>query len=182
MGNYSDLEQELAHELFDRHYDDLLIIARARRRRNTNSDTFETIDILHESFMKMNKAQKWSSSKHFINAVALAIRHVIIDHARRKQTVKRGDEVSLIPIESDDALLPEFWETPEQIIEISDLMGKLKQENPRWMRVVDARYFCGFTEGEAAVILGVSNRTVRRDWSLARNWLATTMELAPALG
>ena len=180
MENYSILEKNLAHELFETHYDALLVIARARRRRHTNSDTFETIDVLHESFMKINKEQKWGSSKHFINAVALAIRHVIIDHARRKQTVKRGDDVKTVSYESNDALFPEFWETPEQIIEISDLMGKLKQENPRWMRVVDARYFCGFTEGEAAVILGVSNRTIRRDWSSARGWLAKSMELSVA--
>lgn len=179
MENYSTIEENLAHELFVKHYDELLIIARARRRRHAKSDTFGTIDILHESFLKLNPHKNWDSNEHFVNAVALAIRHVIIDHARRKKTSKRGDNVVPVPIESNEALLPEFWETPEQIIEIADLMNKLKQENPRWMRIVDARYFCGFTEGETAVILGVSGRTIRRDWNLARGWLANAMEVNP---
>jgi DNA-directed RNA polymerase specialized sigma24 family protein len=77
-----------------------------------------------------------------------------------------------VQFEETDAWLPEFSETPEQLVGIAHLLGRLEQQNPRWLQVVDARYFSGMTELEAAITLGLSERTVRRDWQEARNWLA----------
>ena len=170
--NYNQTEQKLADDLFQRHYDDLVIIARARRRRSNRNQTLATIDILHESFIRLNKTKTWESKDHFINAAALAIRNVIIDYARRKKAAKRGDGLPLQTHDDDKSTLPEYWETSDQIIQISDLMNKLKTQNTRWMRIVDARYFCGFTEDETANILKISPRTVRRDWQDARAWMA----------
>jgi len=174
---YNQAEQSLANELFQSNYDDLAIIARARRRRSNRNHTLGTIDILHESFIRLNKAKTWKSRDHFINGAALAIRHVIIDHARRKNAAKRGQGIRLSTQDDDNALMKEYWETPEQIIQISNLMDKLAIKNSRWMRIVDARYFCGFTEDETADILKLSPRTVRRDWRDARAWMASKMEL-----
>lgn len=170
--NYNETEQALANDLFQRHYNDLVVIARARRRRSNRNQTLATIDILHESFIRLNKAKKWESREHFINAAALAIRNVIIDYARRKKATKRDGGVKLTDQEYDKAVMPEYWESSEQLIQISNLMDKLKTQNARWMRIVDARYFCGFTEDETAGILKLSPRTVRRDWQDARAWMA----------
>ena len=167
--DYNSTEQSLANELFRRNYDDLVVIARARRRRSSPNHTLATIDILHDSFIRLNKTKTWDTRDHFINAAALAIRHVIIDYARRKTAAKR---VTLTSQEQEKALMLEYWETSEQIVEMSDLMEKLKTKNSRWMRIVDARYFCGFTEDETAGILKISPRTVRRDWQDARAWMA----------
>ena len=73
--------------------------------------------------------------------------------------------------------MPEFTETPEQVVGISQLLEQLASSNPRWMRVVDARYFSGMTEKETAEILGMSERTVRRDWREARDWMATRLQI-----
>lgn len=172
--SYSEHERELASELFKDNYDDLVIIARARRRRSNRDQTLSTIDILHESFIRLNKTKRWENREHFINAAALAIRHVIIDYARRKKASKRNG----VKASNETELLPEYWESSEQIIQISDLMEKLKTQNARWMRIVDARYFCGFTEDETADILKLSPRTVRRDWHSARAWMAEKMDVA----
>lgn len=171
--SYSEKERELASELFQDNYDDLVVIARARRRRSNRDQTLSTIDILHESFIRLNKTKRWESREHFINATALAIRHVIIDYARRKKAAKRNG----VKVSNDTELLPEYWESSEQIIQISELMEKLNTQNSRWMRIVDARYFCGFTEDETAEILKLSPRTVRRDWHSARAWMAEKMDV-----
>jgi len=178
---YSTEEKALADDLISQHYDELMKIARARRRRSVKSDTLGTVDVLHDSFMKLDRTRTWSSREHFINAAALAIRHVIIDHARRKKALKRGEGISPITYDGDSVLLPEFWETSEQMIQISHLMEKLQLENPRWMRIVDARYFCGFTEAETARILNMSERTVRREWQYARAWMANKMGVEKAI-
>ena len=107
----------------------------------------------------------------------MCIRDRIIDYARQKSSAKRGNNAFITSLSGEDVALPEYWESMEQIIEISNLMDKLRSENPRWIRVVDARYFCGFTEEETATVLGLSSRTVRRDWLAARAWIAQSMGL-----
>ena len=175
--DYSDIERQFADELFSLHYEDLIKIARFRRRRSHGNSTLNTIDILHESYLKLYGKSGWVSREHFINAAALAMRQVIVDYARRKQSIKRGNNTPINSLNNNEAALPEYWESTEQIIEISNLMEKLRLENTRWMRVVDARYFCGFTEDETALILRLSPRTVRRDWQLARTWMANMMDI-----
>jgi len=167
--DYSASERDFADQLYKVYYQDLVKIARSRRRRGAGNSTLGTIDILHESYLKLKGQAGWVSREHFINAVSLAMRHVIIDYARNKQASKRGNGQVNIPY--DDALMPEFWETPEQLVQISHLLEKLKNENPKWMRIVDARYFSGFTENETAEILNMSSRSVRREWKLVRQWL-----------
>lgn len=168
---YSAEEIRLAEQLFNDHYEELRLIARHKRRRSVPI-TLETYDILHEGFLKLQGHTIWKTRDHFLASATLAIRNVIIDYARRKQTVKRKSEGN-VPIE--DGLMPEFGETPEQILIMSDLITRLEQENPRWMRVLDARYFSGFTEDETAKLLDVSSRTIRRDWKEAKGWLAEQM-------
>jgi len=177
-GDYTVSERALADRLIRENYDDLVTIARARRRRGRLNDTMCTIDLLHESFIRLNGKGQWESREHFINAVALAMRNVIIDHARKKQSLKRGNGAIKISVEEAEGLFPEFRETPEQLVGISNLMEKLSLENPRWMRIVDARYFSGLTENETANALKMSGRTVRRDWQQARAWLANELLVA----
>jgi len=176
-GDYTAEEKKLADQLIRENYADLVTIARARRRRGGLNDTMCTIDLLHESFMRLNGKSVWESKDHFVNAVALAMRHVIVDHARKKQAQKRGKNPVKIPLEDAVGLFPEFNETPEQLVTISNLMEKMSLKNPRWMRIVDARYFSGLTEFETAKILKMSTRTVRRDWKEARDWLSENLEV-----
>lgn len=168
--HYDDVERNIAATLFAQHYDDLANLARARRRRSNAADTMMTEDILHDSFLKLGQEKIWRDDKHFLCAASLAIRHVIVDYARRKLTAKRKHE------RVDDAeqveRIAEYGESPEELVAIGSLMERLEDARPRWARIVDARYFAGMTEEETADMLGVSDRTVRRDWTDAKAWLS----------
>ena len=165
----------LAQDFFNLHYDELMVIARRKRRRGSFSDSLQSSDILHESFLKLTGKTFWESKGHFFATMTLAIRHVIVDHARRKQAAKRGAEAEHVSFEEERDCLNAYSETPEQILEISDLLEKLGAENPRWEKIVNARYFSGMTEEETALVMDISSRTVRRDWNAARDWLADAM-------
>ncbi len=169
---YSEDEVRTATQLVEENYDLLARMARAKRRRANMSDTMSTIDILHESFLKLNGQVLWHSSEHFVRSAALAMRHVIIDHARRRMAQKRGSGAVRLNYEDMENLMPEYSESPEDIVAIARLLEKLETLNPRWMRIVDARYFAGMTETETAQMLALSERTVRRDWKEAREWIA----------
>lgn len=161
---YSPQDQLLASELVSAFHGELIAIARARRRRAMASDTLMTLDLLHEAFLKLDGKQGFRSPGHFLAVASLAMRQVIIDHARRKLAGKRQ--------EGEHSDLEGFGETPEQMVAIGQLLDDLGAHNPRWLRIVDARYFAGLTEPETAAVLGISERTVRRDWQEARLWLA----------
>ncbi|MEL6530122.1 MAG: ECF-type sigma factor [Pseudomonadota bacterium] len=168
--HYDKVERDVAAALFTQHYEDLANLARARRRRSKASDTMMTEDILHESFLKLGQEKIWRDDKHFLCAASLAIRHVIVDYARRKLTAKRRHERVENPEEA--GVMVEYGESPEELVAIGNLMERLEHARPRWARIVDARYFAGMTEEETANMLGVSDRTVRRDWTDAKAWLA----------
>lgn len=165
-------------KLVEEHYQELRRIARAKRRRSHASMTLMTTDLLHESWLKLRNQSDWRDENHFMNTAALAMRQVLVDHARSKLTAKRHAPNGQWRDDLDE-LLQSFGETPEEIVVLSDLLSKLELENRRLAQVTTLRYFAGFTEEETANILNVSSRTVRRDWQLARVWLAAQMGVEP---
>ena len=123
--SYSSEERRTAAQLIEENYPLLQQIARAKRRRSEGTSTLATMDILHESYLKLNGEAAWQSSEHFVRAASLAMRCVIVDYARRKHAAKRGGAVRAQSFEEDDSLLPEFNETPEQVVAIADVLEKL---------------------------------------------------------
>ena len=110
----------------------------------------------------------------FFRTCALAMRQVIVDAARRRGREKRGGGRDLDYDDWKD-VLPDFSESPEDIVAIGELLHALEAEAPDLVEVVNLRYFGGFTESESARIIGVTERTVRRKWKLARAWLAAEL-------
>lgn len=165
-------ECTVAQHLVNTHYHQLLNMARQKRRRSGLSDTMQTSDILHESYLKLSGRTVWQSPDHFLRTAALAMRQVIVDHARKKCAAKRGDGQNPLSLDEAEAFLPEYTESPEDIVKIANLLDQMEGENPRYIQVVDARYFSGMSETETAQALNVSERTVRRDWQQARAWLS----------
>ncbi len=143
-----------------------------------SGQTLQTTDLLHEGWMKLRKQTQWQDESHFMRTAALAMRQVIVDYARSKQAAKRGGGVSDLNYADLEDILPEYGETPEQIVIIGDLMTKLAVKDPRLAEIVDLRYFGGFTADETAHILGITDRTVRRQWTIARAWLAAELDEA----
>ncbi|MEM9530903.1 MAG: ECF-type sigma factor [Pseudomonadota bacterium] len=176
-GSYGEQEQNIAQGLVASSYDALLSMARARRRRSGMRHTLMTEDILHESFLKLSGRTVWQTPEHFLRTASLAMRQVIVDHARRRLSAKRGGGAAAVTFDEASTVLPEFNETPEQIVEIDELLKTLEQKNPRWLRILDARYFAGLTEKETAELLNLSERQIARDWKAARSWLAERVEV-----
>lgn len=172
---YSPDESEQASKLFRENYAELSKLAHHLRRDAGFSSTMETSDILHECFMKVSDKTTFTSDLHFKRTVVLAIRQVIVDHVRRRMANKRGNGAAMVEIEDMRETLVDFKETPEQVLVINDLLDKLEKTNPRWRQVVDARYFVGLSEKETATLIGISERTTRRDWNEARGWLASVL-------
>ena len=171
MTEYTRHDRDMADRLFRENYDALMDIARMRRRR-AQLDTMNTVDLLHESYLKLGKGSGYQSVQHFQRTASLAMRHVIVDHARRRISEKRGGAQRDVPLDAVEEMLPGFSETPEQVVLIAELMDQLGKVRERWMHIVDARYFAGMPEEETAYLYGISVRTVRREWAEARKWLA----------
>ena len=164
---------EVVDDLVAQHYDTLKSLARSKRRHSRSGPDLLTTDLLHESWIKLRGANRWNDETHFLRTAATAMRCVLIDHARAKLSQRRGSGAQHLPFDEIAEEISPLPDTPEQVVMIGDLMQKLGEENERFVQVVDLRYFGGFTETETAEILGVTDRTVRRDWQLARAWLAS---------
>lgn len=175
IDGYDAEERAIAEGFFEAAYPELLNIARDKRRRARFRDTMMTEDVLQECFVKLTGHSSWSSHDHFFRCAALAIRQVVVDHARQRLTKKRGNGVQNVPLDDVEDALATYSETPEQLVIIDDLLRQMEAEHPRWVRIVDARYFSGMSEAETAAIFGLSERTVRREWKAARDWLEAEM-------
>ncbi|MGJ8562481.1 MAG: ECF-type sigma factor [Alphaproteobacteria bacterium] len=165
--------QDTALHLFDVYHAELIGIARALRKRKRLSDTLLTSDLISEAFLRLKDTPHWKNDGHFMCSVALAMRHVSVDHARRKLSLKRGSEYDRVPLNDDvdGRSLPD----PEGNLDIHTLIGELAEEDPRAARIVDCRFFAGYTNKETAGILGINEKTVRREWNKARAWFALRM-------
>jgi len=173
---FDTIELETASELFVKYYDVLKNIACANRRRKRGAvNTLETADILHSAYFKLASNERKLSHNHFQAVATLAIRQVIVDYARKKMSQKRGSGKSMVTFDDEETVLPGFSETPEDIVIMSRVFEDLKKTNPRWLRVLDARFFAGLTEEETAIMLSVDPRTIRRDWKAIKEWLAPRM-------
>lgn len=158
-------------------YPDLRRAARGIRARMPGAGTLQTTELIHETYLKVERGGPWTSRRHFLAAAAVAMRHVLVDQARARSRLRRGEGVA--PLSLDETLhavetLPSWAPSPAEddlSLVIGEALEALARIEPRLARVVECRYFAGYTEAETAEILGVTSRTVRRDWVKARAWL-----------
>lgn len=175
--SYTEQDRARASALLAENYDLLLGLARRQRRRAKLRDTMQTSDLLHEALVRLGLEKDWSSRNHFVRATNLAIRHVIVDRARAKLSAKRGAGAGHQSLNESEDILLDYGETPQQLVAIGQALGALEAKHPRWVQIIDARYFAGLSEAECAAALGLSERTVRREWQAARLWLAERLEV-----
>jgi RNA polymerase sigma factor (TIGR02999 family) len=158
----------LADQLLPVFYEDLRRIGHRERRRVGAGETMQTTALVNEAYLKLRKMKGWTDDRHFLCAAALAMRHALVNHAKAVVAQKRGAgavHISLtqagdLGVESDDGL-----------VALSEAVDELAAESPRAARVVECRYFAGYSEPETARVLDISERTVRREWTMARAWL-----------
>ncbi len=151
-------------------YEHLHRLAAGLMRRERTDHTLQPTALVNEAYLRLvsQKDATWQDRTHFLGIAARLMREILVEHARAHQAEKRGGKVERIPL--DQALEFSPAKSPE-LIELDDALKSLERLDPQQARVVELRFFGGLTEEETAAELGISSRTVRRDWVTARAWL-----------
>lgn len=157
-----------AEQLLPMFYADVKRLAHHERRRVGAGDTLQTTALIHEAYLKLFRSPAFNDRAHFLRASALAMRHVLINYARENMTEKRGGGAI---VESLAASHDIGVQDDQSLIDVHDALDRLALLDDRLAQVVECRFFAGFSEEDTALALGVSDRTVRRDWIKARAWL-----------
>ena len=158
--------KEAADALFSQVYDELRAVAR-RQLGGRQGQTLDTASLVHEAYLRMVDVTglSFEDRAHFLSYAGTAMRTILIDHARRRAAAKRGGGVRAATL--DEEMTPAERQA-EQLLFIGEALDELEEMSPRLARVVECRFFAGMTDPETAAALGVSDRTVRRDWTKAR--------------
>src|SRR5690606_10179485 len=158
--------------------DELTRLARRQLRGSPPGSTLDTTGLLHEAWLRMAGLDHaaWPDRAHFLAYRARAMRAVLADHARRRTARKRGGGAAHLTLDSRD--IPAEPD-PEEILALDEALTRLGALSSRQAGVVDCLFFGGLTEEETAGALGVSERTVRRDWVKARAWLLAELAARP---
>ena len=151
-------------------YDQLRNLAAAYLKHDTAEPMLEPAVLVNEAYLRLadHPPGTWSSKEHFMAVAAIAMRKILIDHARRRCALKRGFGRARVSLE----LVTRSGPREIDILEVDDALNALGEINQRASRGVELRFFAGLTHDEVARVLGVSRKTVVADWNEARNWLA----------
>jgi len=162
-----------AEELFPHVYNELRMMARRYLSRERPGHTLQPTALVHEAYIKLVDQSKvdWQGRTHFFAVGARVMRNLLIDHARAKGRVKRGGDLRKVTLAEGLTPLGNRELDAEGLLTLNDGLDRLAELDPRQARVVELRFFGGLTVPEAALILGVSERTVEGDWAHARAWL-----------
>jgi len=166
----------LADELLPVFYDELRRIGRRERRRVGAGATLQTTALVNEAYLKLRTMKNLADDRHFLCAAALAMRHALVNHAKAQVAQKRGSGVAHLSLTQAGEL---GIDTDEGLIALNDALDELARQSPRPAQVVECRYFAGYSEPETARVLGISERTVRREWALAKAWLYRELAAKP---
>lgn len=155
-------------------YDEIRRIAHRYVQREREGHTLQTTALINEAYLRLAGAKDidWQNRAHFFAVTAQVMRHILIDHARRRRYVKHGGEVQHIPF---DLAMTEAVQMSQpraaELVALDEALDELAKLDPRKSRVVELRYFGGLSLEETAEVLGISEMTVRRDWRAAKAWL-----------
>ena len=167
-------EPSARERLFPLVYEELRRIAHRQLRHERSGHTLDTTALVHEAYLRLASpvSQNWQDRAHFFAVAANAMRRILVDYARRYCTEKRGGAARQVSL-TDTMLVAEA--RADTLLAVDEALIELARIDPRLSRVVECRFFAGLTEEETAEILGVTARTVRRDWTKAKGWLHRTL-------
>jgi RNA polymerase sigma-70 factor, ECF subfamily len=151
-------------------YEELRRMARRYMRQQPSGHTFQTTELIHETYLKIAKSdeQNWQNRARFFSVAARAMRQILVDYARSKSSQKRGGWQERVTL-SDDAAIAN--NKSSEIVALDDALKSLERIDERRRRVDELKFFGGLTIGEIAEVLKISPETVNRDWKFARTWL-----------
>jgi RNA polymerase sigma factor (TIGR02999 family) len=165
---------EAANDLIPLVYDQLRRMARSLLRNERSDHTLQPTALVNDALMRLIGTEnlEWKSRAHFFAVSSTIMRRILIDSARAHRAEKRGGDLTKISLNSN---LMYDWRQAESLLSLNDALDKLTEVDARLCHVVEMRFFAGMTEEEIAEVLGVSLRTVKRDWQFARDWLYREM-------
>jgi RNA polymerase sigma-70 factor (ECF subfamily) len=162
-------DKRAAEKLLPMVYQELHRLARAYMRRERAEHTLQPTALINEAYLRLAKDDiDWQNREHFIGVAAQVMRRVLVDYARQHNAEMRGGDLKRVELHEEFAISPERI---EELISLDEALGLLAKENPRQARIIELRYFGGLSVEQTAAILGIAERSVKRDWALARVWL-----------
>jgi RNA polymerase sigma factor (TIGR02999 family) len=168
-----------ARDLLPLVYDELRKLAQARLAREAPGQTLQATALVHEAYLRLlgdHEPGNWDGRAHFFGAAAEAMRRILIEQARHKQSVKRGGGQARAALDAVEIAAPD---PGVDLLEIHDALDRFEQIDPAKAQLVKLRYFIGLTLPEAAEVLGISVTTADRHWAYARAWLHAALAVSP---
>lgn len=156
-------------------YDELRRLASRYLNRERGDHTLQPTALVHEAFIRMvNEDQPdWQNRAHFFGVAARLMRQILVDHARRRQSLKRGGSRERTDL--DEKFMVYSPEKSAELLALDDALDRLAHQDERQSRVVEMKYFVGLDIDDIAKVLDISPRTVKRDWTMAKAWLHQEM-------
>lgn len=154
-------------------YSELHRLAHARLRNSEPITLLDTTALVHESYLRLLQQDRATFAEYpqFLAYASHAMRSIVVDFVRRRRAERRGGGEQHLPMDAADRIQA----TDEEVVKVSDALHELEKVDPRLVQVVEMRYFGGLSESETAGSLGVTDRTVRRDWKRARLLLSLAL-------
>jgi RNA polymerase sigma factor (TIGR02999 family) len=151
-------------------YPELCRLAQRHMRAERLDHTLQTTALVHEFFLEMARQERqiWTNRAHFLAAASQAMRRLLVDHARTRKAAKRGG--GAVPADRDPDTLATVADFPA-VLELDELLDRLASQEPRMAKVVEMRCFGGLSQKEIGDVLGIDERTAKRDWQVAKAWL-----------
>lgn len=169
-------DDRASDDLFPLIYDQLVSLARSQMRKENVNHTLQATALVHEAYLRLvgSEPMSWSSRAQFFQASANAMRKILIDHARRRDRVKRGGDRKREPLDAIDLAISS---DPDEIIALDAAVTRLSENDPRAAQIVQLRFYAGLSVEDTAAAMGISDRTVKREWAFARAWLHQALQL-----
>ena len=179
LNDWKGGDREAAERLMPFVYDELRRLARSFLARERAAHTLQPTALVHEAYLRLVDQTRvnWQNRAHFYGVAASMMRRVLIDHARAHATEKRGG--SAIRLSIDDVQIP-LEQRAAGLLALDEALEKLARMDERKCKVVEMRFFAGLSDEEIAEVLGVTTRTVLRDWKTARLWLYRELSENPS--
>jgi RNA polymerase sigma factor (TIGR02999 family) len=170
LGEWSNGNEEALQKLFPLVHPELHRLAHHYMSRERTGHTLQTTAVVNEAYLQMVDHSKpvWQGRTHFIAAAAQIMRHIMVDHARKHQSLKRGGGALRVTLD-EGALVTET--RAQELLDLDEALQKLALQDPRKSQIVELRYFGGLTVEETAEFLKLAHRTVEREWTAAKAWL-----------
>ena len=168
-------DAKAADELLPLVYEELRRLASHKMSLQPPGQTLQATALVHEAYLRLvgNEEKRWENRRHFFGAAAEAMRHILIDRARRRLRVRHGEKAERVLLDEIEIAAPA---REEIVLQLDEALEKLAEISPGQAEIVKLRFFAGFTEPEIADVLNLSERSVQRQWSYAKAWLFERIE------